>query len=144
MTTPTSAAWGSSEEPLTVARKAGLHGMRWTAWLAGATGLAQLVSTGLNFTDTVRGVAPATYPTVDVVSSVVALVLLVSLLVGRPNGPAMLSGLALLMAMLMAPTLHKHAPESLWLAAAHAVAVVAVIMLSVMTSRFSSAELDRP
>lgn len=144
MTTPTSAAWGSSEEPLTLARKAGLHGMRWTAWLAGATGLAQLVSTGLNFTDTVRGVAPATYPTVDVVCSVVALVLLVSLLVGRPNGPAMLSGLALLMAMLMAPTLHKHAPESLWLAAAHAVAVVAVIMLSVMTSRFSSAELDRP
>ncbi|MFI5433227.1 hypothetical protein ACHMZP_15235 [Rhodococcus baikonurensis] len=122
MTTPTSAAWGSSEEPLTVARKAGLHGMRWTAWLAGATGLAQLVSTGLNFTDTVRGVAPATYPTVDVVCSVVALVLLVSLLVGRPDGPAMLSGLALLMAMLMAPTLHKHAPESLWLAAAHAVA----------------------
>jgi len=118
--------------------------MRWTAWLAGATGLAQLVSTGLNFTDTVRGVAPATYPTVDVVCSVVALVLLVSLLVGRPDGPAMLSGLALLMAMLMAPTLHKHAPESLWLAAAHAVAVVAVIMLSVMTSRFSSAELDRP
>ncbi|MFB9781071.1 hypothetical protein [Rhodococcus baikonurensis] len=144
MTTPTSAAWGSSEEPLTQARKAGLHGMRWMAWLAGATGLAQLVSTGLNFTDTVRGVAPATYPTVDVVCSVVALVLLVSLLVGRPDGPAMLSGLALLMAMLMAPTLHKHAPESLWLAAAHAVAVVAVIMLSVMTSRFSSAELDRP
>lgn len=144
MTTPTSAAWGSSEEPLTLARKAGLHGLRWMAWLAGATGLAQLVSTGLNFTDTVRGVAPATYPTVDVVCSVVALVLLVSLLVGRPNGPAMLSGLALLMAMLMAPTLHKHAPESLWLAAAHAVAVVAVIMLSVMTSRFSSAELDRP
>ena len=143
MTTPTSAAWGSSEEPLTVARKAGLHGMRWTAWLAGATGLAQLVSTGLNFTDTVRGVAPATYPTVDVVCSVVALVLLVSLLVGRPNGPAMLSSLALLMAMLMAPTLHKHAPESLWLAAAHAVSVVAVITLSVMTSRFSSAELDR-
>lgn len=144
MTTPTSAAWGSSEEPLTLARKAGLHGMRWMAWLAGATGLAQLVSTGLNFTDTVRGVAPATYPTVDVVCSLVALVLLVSLLVGRPDGPAMLSGLALLMAMLMAPTLHKHAPESLWLAAAHAVAVVAVIMLSVMTSRFSSAELDRP
>ena len=144
MTTPTSAAWGSSEEPLTLARKAGLHGMRWMAWLAGATGLAQLVSTGLNFTDPVRGVAPATYPTVDVVCSVVALVLLVSLLVGRPDGPAMLSGLALLMAMLMAPTLHKHAPESLWLAAAHAVAVVAVIMLSVMTSRFSSAELDRP
>lgn len=144
MTTPTSAAWGSSEEPLTLARKAGLHGMRWMAWLAGATGLAQLVSTGLNFTDTVRGVAPATYPTVDVVCSVVALVLLVSLLVGRPDGPAMLSGLALLMAMLMAPTLHKHAPESLWLAAAHAVAVVGVIMLSVMTSRFSSAELDRP
>ncbi|NHP13706.1 hypothetical protein G8767_09110 [Rhodococcus sp. IC4_135] len=144
MTTPTSAAWGSSEEPLTLARKAGLHGLRWMAWLAGATGLAQLVSTGLNFTDTVRGVAPATYPTVDVVCSVVALVLLVSLLVGRPNGPAMLSGLALLMAMLMAPTLHKHAPESLWLAAAHAVAVVGVIMLSVMTSRFSSAELDRP
>ncbi|MFF1551015.1 hypothetical protein ACFVX3_08300 [Rhodococcus erythropolis] len=144
MTTPTSAAWGSSEEPLTLARKAGLHGMRWMAWLAGATGLAQLVSTGLNFTDTVRGVAPATYPTVDVVCSVVALVLLVSLLVGRPDGPAMLSGLALLMAMLMAPTLHKHAPESLWLAAAHAVAVVAVIMLSVMTSRFSSAELDQP
>ena len=122
MTTPTSAAWGSSEEPLTLARKAGLHGLRWMAWLAGATGLAQLVSTGLNFTDTVRGVAPATYPTVDVVCSVVALVLLVSLLVGRPDGPAMLSGLALLMAMLMAPTLHKHAPESLWLAAAHAVA----------------------
>ncbi|MES9518099.1 hypothetical protein ACIQYW_28560 [Rhodococcus erythropolis] len=144
MTTPTSAAWGSSEEPLTLARKAGLHGLRWMAWLAGATGFAQLVSTGLNFTDTVRGVAPATYPTVDVVCSVVALVLLVSLLVGRPDGPAMLSGLALLMAMLMAPTLHKHAPESLWLAAAHAVAVVAVIMLSVMTSRFSSAELDRP
>ncbi|RQO49259.1 hypothetical protein DBV08_08870 [Rhodococcus sp. KBW08] len=144
MTTPTSAAWGSSEEPLTLARKAGLHGLRWMAWLAGATGLAQLVSTGLNFTDTVRGVAPATYPTVDVVCSVVALVLLVSLLVGRPDGPAMLSGLALLMAMLMAPTLHKHAPESLWLAAAHAVAVVGVIMLSVMTSRFSSAELDRP
>ncbi|MBT2264271.1 hypothetical protein [Rhodococcus erythropolis] len=144
MTTPTSAAWGSSKEPLTVARKAGLHGLRWTAWLAGAAGLAQLVSTGLNFTDTVRGVAPATYPTVDVVCSVVALVLLVSLLVGRPNGPAMLSGLALLMAMLMAPTLHKHAPESLWLVAAHAVAVVAVITLSVMTSRFSSAELDRP
>jgi len=144
VTTPTSAAWGSSEEPLTLARKAGLHGLRWMAWLAGATGFAQLVSTGLNFTDTVRGVAPATYPTVDVVCSVVALVLLVSLLVGRPDGPAMLSGLALLMAMLMAPTLHKHAPESLWLAAAHAVAVVAVIMLSVMTSRFSSAELDRP
>lgn len=144
MTTPTSAAWGSSEEPLTLARKAGLHGLRWMAWLAGATGLAQLVSAGLNFTDTVRGVAPATYPTVDVVCSVVALVLLVSLLVGRPNGPAMLSGLALLMAMLMAPTLHKHAPESLWLAAAHAVAVVAVIMLSLMASRFSSAELDRP
>lgn len=143
MTTPTSAAWGSSEEPLTVARKAGLHGLRWMAWLAGATGFAQLVSTGLNFTDTVRGVAPATYPTVDVVCSVVALVLLVSLLVGRPNGPAMLSSLALLMAMLMAPTLHKHAPESLWLAAAHAVSVVAVITLSVMTSRFSSAELDR-
>ena len=55
----------------------------------------------------------------------------------------MLSSLALLMAMLMAPTLHKHAPESLWLAAAHAVSVVAVITLSVMTSRFSSAELDR-
>ena len=144
MTTPTSAAWGSSEEPLTLARKAGLHGLRWMAWLAGATGLAQLVSAGLNFTDTVRGVAPATYPTVDVVCSVVALVLLVSLLVGRPNGPAMLSGLALLMAMLMAPTLHKHAPESLWLAAAHAVAVVAVIMLSLMASRFSSSELAGP
>ncbi len=144
MTTPTSAAWGSSEEPLTLARKAGLHGLRWMAWLAGAPGLAQLVPAGLTFTDTVRGVAPPTYPTVDVVCSVVALVLLVSLLVGRPNGPAMLSGLALLMAMLMAPTLHKHAPESLWLAAAHAVAVVAVIMLSLMASRFSSAELDRP
>ncbi|MBF7733384.1 hypothetical protein [Rhodococcus erythropolis] len=144
MTTPTSAAWGSSEEPLTVVRKAGLHGLRWTAWLAGATGFAQLVSIGLNLTDTVRGIVPTTYPPVDVACSVVALVLLVSLLVGRPNGPAMLSGLALLMAMLMAPTLHKHAPESLWLAAAHAVSVVAVVMLSVMTSRFSSAELDRP
>ena len=144
MTTPSSAAWGSSEEPLTVVRKAGLHGLRWTAWLAGATGFAHLESTGQNCTDTVRGVAPATYPTVDVVCSVVALVLLVSLLVGRPSGLAMLSGLALLMAMLMAPTLHKHAPESLWLAAAHAVSVVAVVMLSVMTSRFSSAELDRP
>ncbi|MCY4670727.1 MAG: hypothetical protein OXC29_22405, partial [Rhodococcus sp.] len=96
-----------------------------------------------NFTDTVSGIVPATCPPVDVAGSVVALVLLVGLLVGRPNGPAMLSSLALLMAMLMAPTLHKHAPESLWLAAAHAVSVVAVITLSVMTSRFSSAELDR-
>lgn len=143
MTTPTPTAWGSSEEPLTVTRKAGLHGLRWTAWLAGATGLAQLVSIGLNLTDTVRGIVPATYPPADVACGVVALVLLVTLLVGRPDGPAMLSGLALLMAMLMSPTLHKHAPESLWLAAAHAVSVVAVVMLSVMTSRFSSAELER-
>ncbi|MDI9902588.1 hypothetical protein QM716_22285 [Rhodococcus sp. IEGM 1409] len=143
MTTPSSAACGSPEAPLTGTRKVGLHGLRWTAWLAGATGLAQLASIGLNFTDTVRGIVPATYPPADVLCSVVALVLLVALLVGRPDSPAMLSGLALLMAMLMAPTLHKHAPESLWLAAAHAVSVVAVIMLSVMTSRFSSAELDR-
>jgi len=143
VTTPTPEAWESAEGTLTGIRKAGLHGLRWTAWLAGATGLAQLVSIGLNFTDTVSGIVPATYPPVDVACSVVALVLLVSLLVGRPNGPAMLSSLALLMAMLMAPTLHKHAPESLWLAAAHAVSVVAVITLSVMTSRFSSAELDR-
>ena len=64
MTTPTSAAWGSSEEPLTVVRKAGLHGLRWTAWLAGATGLAQLVSIGLNLTDTVHGIVPTTYPPV--------------------------------------------------------------------------------
>ncbi|MFD9679070.1 hypothetical protein [Rhodococcus sp. NPDC059969] len=143
MTTPTTAAWGSPEAHLTGTRKAGLHGLRWTAWLAGATGLAQLVTIGLTFTDTVRGIVPATYPPADVACGVVALVLLVTLLVGRPDGPAMLSGLALLMAMLMAPTLHKHAPESLWLAAAHAVSVVAVITLSVMTSRFSSAELDR-
>jgi len=41
VTTPTPEAWESAEGTLTGIRKAGLHGLRWTAWLAGATGLAQ-------------------------------------------------------------------------------------------------------